>query len=71
VSKLEIQEHPPSTLGNVDGGTPWEVLTEIREHLPSTFKNIEGRPPGPRGGSGPHPGSERCAVICIGMIDQK
>jgi hypothetical protein len=25
----------------------------------------------PRGGSGPHPGSVRCAVTCIGKIDKR
>jgi hypothetical protein len=67
----EIRERPPSMLKNVDGGTPWEVLTEIRELPPSMLENVNGRPPSPHGGSGPHPGSERCAVTCMGMMDKK
>jgi hypothetical protein len=50
---------------------PWRVLMEIQERPPSTLKNVDGGPPGLRGGSGPHPGSERSAVTCIGMIDKK
>jgi hypothetical protein len=43
VPKLEIQERPPSTLRNVDGGPPWEVPKQkIREHPPSTLRNIDG-----------------------------
>jgi hypothetical protein len=35
---LEIREHPPLTLKNVDGGPPWEAMLEIREHPPSMLK---------------------------------
>jgi hypothetical protein len=35
---------------------------EIGEHPPSTLRNIDSGPPGLRGGSGPHLGSERCVV---------
>jgi hypothetical protein len=62
---------PTINVKNVDGGTPWEVLTEIRELPPSMLKNVNDRSPSPRGGSGPHLRSERCAVTCIGMRDKK
>jgi hypothetical protein len=36
VPELEIRDRPPSMLRNIDGGPPWEVLTEIRERPPLT-----------------------------------
>jgi hypothetical protein len=50
---------------------PWEVLSENSGAPTINARNIDGEPPGPYGGSGPHPGYERCAVICIDMIDKK
>jgi hypothetical protein len=46
---MEIRKRPPSTLKNVEGAPPGEVLMEIRERPPSTLKNVDGGPPGPRG----------------------
>jgi hypothetical protein len=69
---MEIRERPPSTLRNVDGAPPpYEVLLENLLALTITTRNGDGGPPGPRGGSGPHSGSEGYAVTCIGMIDKK
>jgi hypothetical protein len=42
----EVQEHPPSTLRNIDDEPPWEMVPEIREHPLSTIKNVNGGPPG-------------------------
>jgi hypothetical protein len=42
---MEIREHSPSTLKNIDGGLHGEVVTEILERPPSTLKNIDGGPP--------------------------
>jgi hypothetical protein len=47
VPELEIREHSPLTLENVDDGPPWEVPElKIQEHPPSTLENIDGEPPG-------------------------
>jgi hypothetical protein len=48
VAELEIWKSPPSMLGNVNGGGPWQVLTETREGLPSTLKTSTV---GPLGGA--------------------
>jgi hypothetical protein len=46
VPELKIQEGPPSTLKNINGG-PWEVpKLKIRERPPSTLINVDVGPPG-------------------------
>jgi hypothetical protein len=43
---MEIQEHPSSTLKNINDGPPWEVPElGIQERPPSTLRNIDGGPP--------------------------
>jgi hypothetical protein len=66
----EIQEHPPSTqktsmaglLGGGDGDPGAPTINT---------KNIDGSPPNPIGGSGLHPGSERCVLNLHGYDRQK
>jgi hypothetical protein len=70
-----IREHPPSTLRNIDSGP----LGGVRARDPKAPTiNVKARrwrapwvAPDPRGGSGPHPGSKRCVVTCIVMIERK
>jgi hypothetical protein len=66
----EIQEHPPSTqkmsmAGLLRGGDGDPGASTINT------KNIDGRPPNPIGGSGLHPGSERCVLNLHGYDRQK
>jgi hypothetical protein len=49
VPELKIREHPPSTLGNIDGGPREAPELKIRERPPSMLRNIDG---GPLGGAG-------------------
>jgi hypothetical protein len=53
VPELENRERLPSTLGNIDGGGPWRVLTEIQKHPPSTLKMVRAGPLAPVGVSVP------------------
>jgi hypothetical protein len=53
VPELDIREHPPSTLKNVDGG-PQEVSElDVRERPPSTLRDVIGGPLGGAGAEGP------------------
>jgi hypothetical protein len=72
VPELEIWERPPSMLRNVNGG-PLGGGDEVPGACIINARNIDDEPLGPRGGggSGLHPGSERCVVNCIDMIDKK
>jgi hypothetical protein len=64
--ELEIWEHPPSMLRNIDGGPLRGVgLGDLRAPT-INIKNVDGRHPGPYrkegGGFSSHPGSKRCVV---------
>jgi hypothetical protein len=65
VSELKIQEQPPSTLRNIDGGSRGGVEAGDPGVPTINVKNVDDRPlgrPPQGGGSGPHPGSKRCVV---------
>jgi hypothetical protein len=63
--ELEIWEHPPSTLRNVDGG-PLRGVGPGDPRAPTiNVKNVDDRHPSPHRGEGgfsSHPGSKRCVV---------
>jgi hypothetical protein len=65
VPKLEIREHPPSMLRNIDGGPPGGVEAEDPGALTINANKRQLRAPErpPQGRSSPHPGSKRCVVI--------
>jgi hypothetical protein len=44
VPELEVREHPPSTLRNVDGGPQEVPELEVRKRPPSTLRNIISGP---------------------------
>jgi hypothetical protein len=50
---------------------PWEVLPENSGVPTINARNVDSGPLGLRGLSSLHPGSKRCAVIYISMIDKK
>jgi hypothetical protein len=57
-------------LRNVNGGPLTGDDGDLGEPT-INVKNIDDGPSGPRGGSGPHLRSKRCAVTCIDMIEKK
>jgi hypothetical protein len=64
VPELEIRKLPPSTLRNIDGGSPGGAGAEDPGAPTINAKKRRWRAPGrpPQGGSDPHPGSKRCVV---------
>jgi hypothetical protein len=66
-----MREHPPSMLRNIDGGPPLRGARAVDPGAPTiNAKKHQWWSPGPRGGSGPHSGFERCVVTCIGVIEK-